>query len=166
MQFIFIPFFYSFLCIFINCCSCVKTFLFTVKNTLYMLELSGLSSFRIQREFTLHVFICASLLYWPVRSTMQDRIGKHCHSMTVAGRMPAHASTAVARPAYGAKRTAWAGSVSDPAPRQFFYSRKHCLFSVLDKFVDSLCGSFSCSHSQDNRSGSCYGVTACEYAFF
>ena len=38
--------------------------------------------------------------------------------------------------------------------------------SVLDKFVDSLCGSFSCTHSQDNRSSSCYSVAACEYAFF
>ena len=35
-------------------------------------------------------------------------ISWHCHSMTVAGRMPARASTAVARPAYRAKkRTPW-----------------------------------------------------------
>ena len=32
-------------------------------------------------------------------------ISWHCHSMTVAGRMPARASTAVARPAYRAKNT-------------------------------------------------------------
>src|SRR5699024_12836933 len=31
-------------------------------------------------------------------------ISWHCHSMTVAGRMPARASTAVARPAYRAKK--------------------------------------------------------------
>ena len=63
-------------------------------------------------------------------------ISWHCHSMTVAGRMPARASTAVARPAYRAKkRTPCFGVSSMKATMKYYHfflsSRLYCRYRNL-----------------------------------
>ena len=38
-------------------------------------------------------------------------------------------------------------------------SHKHCLLFVFQIFVDTFCTSFTCTHSKDNSSCTCYGIT-------
>src|SRR5699024_993082 len=58
-------------------------------------------------------------------------ISWHCHSMTVAGRMPARASTAVARPAYRAKkRIPCFGVSSMKATMKYYHFFSHPDYTV------------------------------------